>query len=194
MDKEARNSLRKASNASYEAGNYSLVIEQLTDLIVFEENPEHYYKRALSYLQLNKGGLAFKDLDHIVELEPANTFWLACRAYVHDKLGRVDEAVSDYEKVIEMDPDDAVAHNNLGLLYEKQGRIEEAKKLIKQADLMDEAREFRMNEPEQSEKPEEIIPPEKKENLAGIFKAVLSNKSELKEFLKFVRNGFKLKN
>ena len=191
MDKQSRLELVKASELAYQAGEYSKVVEQLTELIVYEKNPEHYYRRSLSYLQLNEGDLAFKDLNHIVDLEPENTFWLACRAYVHDKLGRVDAAVEDYERVIKMDPEDAVAFNNLGLLYEKQGRIEEAKKLVKQADLMDEAKEFRRNPPKDEHEPFAIAPPKK--NVAGIFKAVLSKKSELLEFLKFVRNGFKLK-
>ena len=184
-----REELRKFALDSYESGDFQNSAQAYTKLIVFEENPEHYYRRAISNLQLGSGEEAFSDLSHIVELEPENPFWLACRAYVHERLGRIEKAIEDYERVLEMDPKDAVTHNNLGLLYEKQGRMEEAKKLIVQADLLDDAKEYRK---EQSMKlPEE--PKLEKQSYSGVLRKVFSNKSELREFFKFVRNGFKLK-
>lgn len=189
MDKTQRDALRTVALEAYEKGEFKLAAQSYSDLIVYEENPEHYYRRAISELQLGNGDKAFADLSHIVELEPENPFWLACRAFVHERLGRIDEAIEDYERVIEMDPKDAVAHNNLGLLYEKQGRMEEAKKLVVQADLLDEARKFRKEQGSQI--PEE--PTIDKQTYSGLLKKVFSDRSELREFFKFVRNGFKLK-
>jgi hypothetical protein len=108
---------------------------------------------------------------------------------------------------VEMDPDDAVAQNNLGLLLEQKGyknaaseRFKRADKLSKEEDhlleLMDDLDEEKVEQIETNPKSVEVNPDvQRQKNIqtGTELKKVFTSKSQFKEFINFIKNGFKIK-
>jgi len=175
--------------------SYEEAIVLFTKAIEAEENPYIYSERGVAYLHVNNRKQALSDLDKALELEPNNPYRYSSRAYVRDFMGDVKGAVEDYKKAIELDPDDAIAYNNLGLLEEKLGYAESAKKRIKQADKLAAAQAYRENERKAFETapPKEVTPTESSVGIFGMVKKTFASKATFKEFVSFIKNGFKLK-
>lgn len=181
-----------------------------------ELNPDHpdiYSDRGVAHLHNMDKLNCFADLNKAIELQPDYSYRYAAMAFAKNNFGDLAGAIVDYEKAVALDPDDAVAQNNLGVLLEQQGykksaeeRFARADKLSKQEDhlfeLMDELdhdaddmrsdietiesiedAEIRLEE----EKPEESV------NNSGEFKKIFTKKSQFKEFIRFIKNGFKIK-
>ncbi len=184
------------------------------NLAVQEEpnNPNIVSDRAVLYFHMEDRANALADINKSVELDPEYSYRYASRAYIREWLGDIRGAVKDYEKAVQLDPEDDLAYNNLGLLLEKLGRKTAAKRQFERSD------ELRKNkngtpkedilEPVEEVKEEEkkIVPPINvqreinKENRelqskgkAGIIKDTLTKKGQFKEFLQFIKNGFKIK-
>jgi len=168
------------------------------------KNPRIYSQRGVCFFHLKQLENALKDMNRAVELDSEYSYRYASRAYIKDAMGDVKGAIEDYKKAIELDPDDAVSYNNLGLLEEKLGYIEASKKNFKKADdlakMLEETGVVTESELMASEvtKPENIqkqIDKEKKQqkdaSVVGEMKSVLTKKESFKEFIRFIKNGFK---
>lgn len=161
--------------------------------------------RAVAYLHLNEKEKSFADFDLALSLQPNYGYRYASRAFAKNHFGDIDGAVEDYEKAVELDPDDAVAQNNLGLLLEQKGyknaaeeRFKRADKLSKEEDHLLELMDDLDNEKpeEEIESKEEIDPNvqrQKNVSTGQELKKVFTSKSQFKEFMNFIKNGFKIK-
>ncbi|MDX1446006.1 tetratricopeptide repeat protein [Lishizhenia sp.] len=178
-----------------------------------EEHPNNAQiinDRAVLYIHLQQEHLAMKDFDLAIELDPKYSYRYASRAYARDFFGDTDGAIADYQIAVELDPQDAVANNNLGILLEKKGYKEKADKHFAKADKVAKhekqfeelmaQEEAEMNQNAPAPKPENgvKIQPKKiekeKELTKGKFLSrILTDKSTFKEFVSFIKNGFKVK-
>lgn len=169
--------------------------------------------RAVAFLHKKDQLRSLADFNKAIALDPNYSYRYASRAFARQNFGDLDGAVADYQKAVELDPDDAVAHNNLGLLLEQQGYQKEAQQRFDRADklskmenelyeVMDglEAEGTKSEEEQQDaqiveEKIKEPLPIVKKEkrSTSGEMKKVFTSRQQFREFLKFIRNGFKLK-
>lgn len=159
--------------------------------------------RAVAYLHLNQKENCFADFDLALSLQPNYGYRYASRAFAKNHFGDIDGAVEDYEKAVEIDPDDAVAQNNLGLLLEQKGYKNAADERFKRADKLSKEEDHLLDlVDEMDDKPEEkpaasaIDPNEKREKNISTgqeLKKVFTSKSQFKEFMNFIKNGFKIK-
>ena len=169
--------------------------------------------RAVAYLHKQDKLRSIADFDKAVQLEPDYAYRYAARAFAKQNFGDTDGAVEDYKKAIELDPNDSVAHNNLGLLLEQQGyqkeaqeRFDRADKLSKAEDklyeMMDEMESGEDKPPQSKQEPKVEINQEVKTTLdqedqnstkSEELKKIFTSRKQFKEFVQFVRSGFKLK-
>ncbi len=175
-------------------------------------HPDILSHRGVLYLHLKQKKKCLDDLHLSLKLEPDNPYRYASLAYAKDFFGDLQGAIVDYQKAVELDPEDAVAHNNLGLLLEKQGYQQKAQRNFEKADKLSkiEKKMFdKLDEMEGIEQsgdkinssappPGERIQPQKLEpdhnpSRKEVVRDVFTKKTVFKEFLIFVRNGFKLK-
>lgn len=179
------------------------------------ESPDIYGDRGVLFIHKNEKENAMADFNKAIELQPDYSFRYSARAYAHEYFGDTESSIADYEKAIELDPSDAVAYNNLGLMQEKLGykqmaqtNFELADKLAKQEkklhEIMDDLEE---NHPIDAQNKEEFQPtidnskqeekPETEDQSAGNafseFYKLFTSKEQFKSFLKFLKNGFKIK-
>lgn len=168
------------------------------------KNPHYYSQRGVCFFHLKRLEKSLEDMNTAVGLEPEYSYRYASRAYIRDAKGDVSGAVADYQKAIELDPSDAVAHNNLGLLEEKLGYIEASKKNFKKADdlakLLENTgvvteEELLASQAPPPENIQKIVDQEKEvkndSNVVKEMKSVLTTKASFKEFISFIKNGFK---
>jgi tetratricopeptide (TPR) repeat protein len=175
------------------------------------KNPIILSQRGVLFLHMNKKKKCLDDLNLALELEPENSYRFASRAYAKDFFGNLDGAIEDYEKAVKLDPSDAVAHNNLGLLLEKKGYQNKAQQKFERADRLakvekkffdklDEAEGITDTQTSNSPSPSsgEKLQPKKLEiekaiKSKNLFIQVFTKKSVFKEFVSFIKNGFKIK-
>ena len=182
-------------------GKFLEAVEEYNQAI--EQNPQHpdiLADRATSFLLLEKFQLCLIDFNEAAELEPENPYRFASRAFAKARMSDTMGAIVDYERAIELDPEDAISMNNLGLLLENQGNRQQAQNLYSEADkLSANTTKFDYPEPKQ----ESELPPlpeikkaepieETQENFLSIIKSIFT-KEGIKDFLRFVFNGFKFK-
>ena len=167
-------------------------------------NPEILYQRAMSYFHLQKKSLALLDMDEAVEMQPNYSFRYSSRAFMRDSFGDVIGAIADYKEAIELDPEDAISYNNLGILEDKMGRRNISQGYYNKADsLMD----VKTNQPMKEmmgegttinyDRPSTELPTPVKEEEPQSFWSIVKGiftKDGFKEFVDFVKSGFKLKN
>jgi len=189
------------------AGRYQEAFELFSEAIKAEPtNPIYYSQRGVCYYHLKDLKSALADMNKSVELDPEYSYRYASRAYIKDASGDVQGAILDYQKAVELDPEDAVSFNNLGLLEEKLGYMEASKKSFKKADdlakmleetgivteseLMESIGENPTNiQKEINEEVEEQKSSSVSQEIGNVFK----KKEVFKEFLSFIKNGFKTK-
>lgn len=156
--------------------------------------------RGVVYFHMKKFELSIIDMDNALQSEPNNPYRYSSRAYIRAAIGDVRGGIEDYKKAIQLDPNDAVAHNNLGLLEEKLGYESKAKFHFNKADELAEKDEFYANlygkqtdknVVETNQSKSDII----EENIGywDLVFQVFKSKKTFKEFLIFLKNGFKLK-
>ena len=142
-----------------------------------------------------------------VKLDPGYSYRYSSRAYIKDAMGDVKGAIEDYKRAIDLDPSDAVSYNNLGMLEEKLGYLEASKENFKKADELakifeetgivteDELKGTAENSPQNIQK--EIDSEEAERSSSSVFneiKKVFTSKDSLKDFISFVKNGFRNRN
>ncbi|SFT38118.1 Tetratricopeptide repeat-containing protein [Lishizhenia tianjinensis] len=178
-----------------------------------EEHPNNAQiinDRAVLYIHLQQEHLAMQDFNLAVELDPEYSYRYASRAYAKDFYGDTNGAIADYQIAVQLDPDDAVANNNLGILLEKKGYKEKADRHFAKADKVAKhekhfeelmaQEEAEIAGEENTPKPEngvKLQPKkiEKEEELSKgkLVSKIVTDKSTFKEFVRFIKNGFKVK-
>jgi tetratricopeptide (TPR) repeat protein len=144
---------------------------------------------------------ALEYLDRAANLEPNNSYRYSSRAFVKGAMGDVLGGIEDYKKCIELDPEDAVAYNNLGMLEEQLGYKKQAEDSFKKADelaelladnniTLESETEIKITETHREDTP--VSKDESPATTLGILKNIVSSKQGFKEFIQFVKNGFKL--
>lgn len=170
---------------------------------ILEVNPKNanvLSERAVVFFHLGNKERALKELDYCVLLEPTNPYRYSSRAYIKASLKDISGAIEDYEKCVQLDPDDAIAYNNMGLLLESQGRMKQAKRNFDRADELEGVlKERGIDLPkeegmvEQKDNSDESV--EKQEKISStwsIVKGTLTDRNLFREYISFLRNGFKL--
>ncbi|MFT7344795.1 MAG: tetratricopeptide (TPR) repeat protein [Lentimonas sp.] len=176
-----------------------------------EENPDQavlHSERGVVFLQLKNKEACLADLDKSVELQPDYAYRFASRGHAKDFFGDIEGAIDDYETATELDPNDAIIYNNLGLLLEKKGKMhlaqshfERSDKLRKQEDSLQNIIEAE-DEAKSTIIKEEVEIPVKEtfEETSGSNQGTksellkfFSNKSQWKELISYIKNGFKIK-
>lgn len=188
-------------------GELQKALELFNELIEeLGENPILYSDRGVVFLHLNQREECLNDLSKAVQLQPDYSYRYACRAFAYSHFKLLDEAIVDYQKAVELDPEDAVAHNNLGMLLEQKGYKDEADRRFAVADKLAKAEDRlqeMMTELEQGNSSDKSSEPENsmhedeaeltaEDTSAGHeFKKIFTSKKQFKEFVQFIKNGFK---
>lgn len=155
-----------------------------------EKGKEAFYERGVLYTNLKKYDLALFDFNRLIELESDNPFFYACRAFIKTGMKDGNGAMLDYEMTLKLDPDDAIALNNLGLLQEQFNYKSAAEKSF---DRSNELLGYNPNRYGAAREVKEAIPPHNQsESRLDVAKSVFTKKSVFKEFIAFIKNGFKL--
>lgn len=205
---------------SVQMGNVDQAILHLQEAIKHEpNNPDYLSELGVTYFHAKDGYQSLYFMDKAVELDSKNPYRYSSRAYIRSVFGMNNEAMADYEMAIKLDPDDSVAYNNLGLLQEQAGwkkmaetNYEQADALEKLKKLVDEDFEEELNENNNSapivETPNpvselqnfsEVSPMEVGQEVAqgptiwSVMKRIFTDSNTRKEFIDFVKNGFKNK-
>ena len=192
--------------------NYEVAIQHFDKaLVIAPSNAKLYSERGVTHFHLNHNLKALSDMDKAVELEPENSYRYSSRAYIKGIYRMTDEAIADYNKCIELDPEDSIAYNNLGLLQEQLGWKTQANDNFDKADTLEGVLKDRnINLPEPQEKVDDaylnqlITEPAKQKEINDqvkeempskleVAKSVFTDKSVFKEFISFIKNGFKIK-
>ena len=173
--------------------------------IVLKEDPinaDALSQRAVAYLNLEQYDLSMMDMNLAIKHDPEYGYRYQCRAYLKTRLGDNEGAITDYEKAVELDPKDAIAYNNLALAQEQIGWAKKAKANFDKSDTMmgiktaEERSKARIENADKTAITEEIEKDTKVNEDAkkgAIAKSVFTKESSFKEFINFIRNGFKLK-
>ena len=178
-----------------------------------KDHPDIISDIAVAYLHANdrKNSLAY--FNQAVEKQPDYGYRYASRGFARKHFGDFEGALQDYEKAVNLDPEDSVAHNNLGLLLEEKGYKKEAEDRFARADALSKMEGNLLNvidelETPGKEKKEEIPEPieakssiqeeeeEEEEEIrtaSSELKRVFVSKGGFREFLQFIKNGFKIK-
>jgi Tfp pilus assembly protein PilF len=186
--------------------DYLNAVRKYTDCLKDHPNaPELYSERAVAYIHLKEQAKSLSDFDKSVELQPDYAYRYASRGHAKDFFGDIDGAIEDYEIAAEMDPTDAIVYNNLGLLLEKKGNMMMAKNYYDRSDelrkqeenlrqLVDEIERGPMDEASiESNLTLEKRELETDKTKAGEIKKIFTQKSQWKEFILFIKNGFRIK-
>jgi tetratricopeptide (TPR) repeat protein len=179
--------IEKAQKALNER-NYSEAVNFYTRAIELDKgNPVLYSERGVAYFHLKQKVLALADMDYSVALEPEYGYRYSSRAYIKEAMGDTHGAIEDYQMAVALEPDDGIAYNNLGLLQEKLGFMAQAKQNFSKADSL--------GLPVTPAVENKNVIQESKMQITegGVIKNVLTRRKSLKEFIRFVRHGFRLK-
>lgn len=205
--------------AKVKENDFLTAIEHFTLALRDDPNDvESYAERAVAYLNTQQYELSMFDMNRCIEIEPNNSYRYSCRGFLKAKIGDVDGAIVDYEMAVKLDPEDAIAYNNLGLAQESKGFRAHAEKSYQQSNKLigynpNRFDEGEIKEPQTTEQKkdqtetesheEKIIAQTETENSdvteiknptkGEIAKGVFTSKSGFREFLKFIRNGFRIK-
>lgn len=197
------------ANKTHEAAHEALKKGELDEAIrlytiALKENPGNpdiYSDRGVAFLHKKEEAKCMEDLDRAVEIQPEYAFRYACRAYAKNNFGDIDAAIMDYEIALELDPEDAVAHNNLGLLLEQKGYKLEAEKKFAQADRLSKIEDHLLHVMDELEGKDESkdkrveIPPGSLTKPTSFWKEIkllFTSKKHFREFIRFIKNGFKI--
>jgi tetratricopeptide (TPR) repeat protein len=160
---------------------------------VLQNDPDLYSARGVVLFHLDKKEDSLQDMNKAVDLEPNYSYRYSSRAYIKASLRMTEDAILDYKKCTELDPEDAIAWNNMGLLEEQLGWNKKAEKTFKKAGSLENIlkdKDIPKEKDSELSKPKSEIPISKNK----IIKDVFTKKETFKEFVKFVRSGFKIKN
>ena len=160
---------------------------------VLPNDPDLYSARGVVLFHLDRKEDSLIDMNKAVDLEPNYSYRYSSRAYIKASLRMTEEAILDYKKCTELDPEDAIAWNNMGLLEDQLGWNKKAGQTFKKAGSLENIlkdKDIPKEKDSDLSKPKSEIPISKNR----IIKEVFTRKETFKEFVKFVRSGFKIKN
>jgi tetratricopeptide (TPR) repeat protein len=166
-------------------------------------DPDFLNDRAVALFHNDRAHESVALLDKAVNLQPGYGYRYAARGWMKQALRDINGAIADYEKAVELDPEDAITLNNLGLLEEQLGRMESAKERFAAADAMDRildesaitkasSREINRSATSQPPVHPDTLAPATRTPWKEVSRALFTPHGR-KEFLEFIRNGFKLK-
>jgi tetratricopeptide (TPR) repeat protein len=188
---------RDSANAGQWASALIAYDQALSVHQAWELDPDFLNDRAVALFHNQRMEDGLKLLDAAIAQQPHYGYRYAARGWMRQAMKDIPGAISDYEKAIELDPEDAITLNNLGLLEEQLGRMKSAKERFRMADELDrvlEEREIPKSPPNANSKTERSSIPtvtKSKGVWSEIWHALFTSKGR-KEFLDFLRNGFKL--
>jgi len=191
--------------------NPKAALKELSRAIELEPNNADYHsEKGVALFHLNRKIESIAELNIALKLEPDNPYRYSSRAYLKDSMGDTKGAVEDYMICTKMDPEDAIALNNLGILEEKLGRKEKAKErfakaddLVKSDGLSKILDDNNISVQKETPKKEWVEPTnlqqelnlekklEKEKGASSIMVDVFRNRKTRKEFINFIKKGFK---
>lgn len=188
----------QAAQEAIEKENFVRAVELLTKAIELAPSNANYYShRGVCYFHLKEMDKSLADMDKSVELDPDYGYRYASRAYIKAAKGDLQAAVDDYQKAVDLDPEDSVSYNNLGLVQEKMGYESKARSNFEKADKLAELLEGTGVDSSEKIEPrniqQEINEEKKEQTFSKIFKSVFTDKQTFKEFIQFIKRGFKSK-
>lgn len=167
-----------------------------------EANPGHpdvLHDKAVCLINLDRKAEAVPLLNEAVSVDPDNSYRYSSRGFLLYLLGDVDNARKDYHEALRLDPEDAITQNNLELLEEKTAAVEEKirqGKLRRQMNEMLDDRKVALPETDKrsTEPASDQLKTEKDEDSGSkVIGKVFTSKKGFREYVSFLRNGFKLK-
>lgn len=183
---------------------YQLALKELP------ENPDLLHDHGVCLFQLGRGFEAMNELNKAALYQPEYSYRYSSKAWIKVALKDYQGALVDYKKAIELDPEDAIAINNLGMLEEQLGYHKEAKERfqvadelqgilnkngiaspVNKADLILPKRPAADSNKQPTPKVQAAASKERDLTRGKVVSSVFTKKG-LKEFIAFVRNGFKL--
>lgn len=192
--------LYKLGKAKVSENELELAIELFTKAIDLDStNPFIFNERAVCYLNLEQFELSLFDMNKSIEIDPNYAYFYSSRAFLKIRMRDMESGIADYEKSLELDPKNDITYNNLGLALEQMGNVKRAERVFADGNkVLGYDPKKRLPENETNAKSSESVPakepePTKAQSKAGVAKAVFTKKSSFKEFLGFIKNGFKLK-
>ncbi|MCH2228839.1 MAG: tetratricopeptide repeat protein [Crocinitomicaceae bacterium] len=213
------NNTHKLADEALKAGEIDKSIQLFSQALKESPNDCNILSdRGVAYLHANKKDKSLADFNKAIDLQPNYGFRYAARAFAKNNFGDIDGAIADYEKAVQLDPEDSVGHNNLGLLLEQKGYQKEAEDRFKRADSLSEMEDGLLDVIDNLEEgASPHIEFEKKKNIVEMpkivplenqmdmtkeedssstseeLKKVFTSKKQFGEFIKFIKNGFKIK-
>ena len=195
--------MRKVNENDFESA-IELFTEALKEV---DDKKDVYYNRAVAYLISEKIDLAIFDFNKLIDIDSNNAFYYSCRAFAKARTKDKTGAISDYEIAIRLDPDNPITYNNMGLVQEEIGYMKRAQKSFEQSDDLRKKEEagkvLDINSSQQNKeevdkrienaKKSQAIEPIEEKTKRQIAKDIFTDKSTFKEFIAFIKNGFKLK-
>lgn len=204
--------INKAHEEAYQYlqnAEFEKAVKQYSECLKNNPNsPELFSERGVAYLNLKQEANCLSDLNKSVDLQPDYAYRYASRGHAKDFFGDIDGAIEDYEKAAELEPDDSIVYNNLGLLLEKKGNISLAKENYDRSDKLryeaERAKSIELDDLTVSndgiiEETKTIIETSdstsrnEESNSAAEIMKFFREKNQWTEFLKFLKNGFKIK-
>lgn len=157
-------------------------------------------QRGIAYLNIEKLELSLADMNAAVEHDPEYSFRYQSRGYLKARMKDYEGALADYQKAVDLDPNDAIALNNLALAQEQMGWAQKAKVNFDKSDRLSgvktaeeraqDRRSQTEKEPIASDSESVAVDQESKSQIA---KDVFTKKETFQEFIKFIKNGFRIK-
>ena len=196
------NSTHEAADQLLKDGKVIEAIEAFSKALKIDpDNADIFSDRGVAHLHNMDKHKCFADLNKAIELQPDYSYRYAAMAFAKNNFGDLTGAIVDYEKAVQLDPDDAIAQNNLGLLLEQQGYKKSAEERYARADKLSEQEDHLLEviddlDQEQSEvdgESEGESESELNSKNSDEFKKIFTKKSQFKEFIRFIKNGFKIK-
>ncbi|MDA7803344.1 tetratricopeptide repeat protein [Crocinitomix sp.] len=167
--------------------------------IVLKEDPTNadaLSQRGVAYLNIEEYVLSLDDMNLAIKHDPEYSFRYQSRGYLKARLRDHEGAIKDYEKAVELDPSDGIAYNNLALAQEQMGWAGKAKENFDKSDQkmgVKTAEDRAKERMEQNANAKAVESAETNLGKGDIAKSVFTQKSSFKEFIQFIKNGFKLK-
>ena len=188
-NKERALELMKAQRWEMALENWEVWFKKTEDS---HKEPNSLHDRAICKFHLSDKDAALTDLDAALELQPEYGYRYSSRAWMKQANGDTDGAIADYKTALTLDPEDAIVLNNLGLLEESKGYKTQSKKRFKIADSLQKTKNP-VEKAEDSVVKAPAVKAKAEKTILSEMKSVFVSKESRKVWLKFILNGFNLK-